>query len=77
MDVGTGEHGVVFDLRTDQRRAVGGNNDQLGLALDNRFDGGLVAQGAFAALHYQCKFGVDGFNGFLLLLVSDHRKFFS
>lgn len=70
--VGPRQHGIVLDLGAAKRRAVGRNNDQLGLALDDGFDGGLVAQSALAALHDEGELGVDGLNGLLLLLVSGH-----
>lgn len=45
MDGGLGKHGVVLKLTLTERRSVGGDDDQLGLAGTQGLDGGLVTQG--------------------------------
>lgn len=39
MDVGLGQHGVVFQLALAQRRGIAGNDDQLGFARSKGFQG--------------------------------------
>lgn len=68
-----GEHRIILDLGSAKRRAVRGNDDKLGFGLAQVFQDRLVSKRGFTALHNQGKFGVDGFNGFLLrLLVIRH-----
>jgi len=45
VDRGLAQHGVVLELTLTERRSVGGNDDQLGLAGAEGLDGRLVAQG--------------------------------
>merc|ERR1719230_2536863 len=44
------QHRVVLDLALPERRAVVGDEDQLGLALAERLQGCLVAQAVLSAL---------------------------
>lgn len=44
VDARLGEHGVVLNLRLAQRRAVVGDDDELGLAGAERLEGGLVPE---------------------------------
>jgi hypothetical protein len=39
VDVGLGQHGVVFQLALAKRRGVAGNDDQLGFARPEGFEG--------------------------------------
>lgn len=45
VDRGLGKHGVVLKLGLAQRRAVGGDEDKLGLAGAEGLHGGLVTHG--------------------------------
>jgi hypothetical protein len=45
VDGSLGQHGVVLELTLTERRSVGSNEDQLGLAGTQGLDGGLVAKG--------------------------------
>jgi hypothetical protein len=45
VDGSLGEHGVVLELTLAERRSVGRDDDQLGLAGTQGLDGRLVAQG--------------------------------
>lgn len=45
VDGSLGQHGVVLELTLAERRSVGSNEDQLGLAGTQGLDGGLVAKG--------------------------------
>jgi len=44
VDGSLGQHGVVLELTLAERRSVGSNEDQLGLAGTQGLDGGLVAE---------------------------------
>lgn len=61
---GLGQHGVVLQLRLSQDWGVGGNDDQLGLALSQSLDSGLVTKGVFTGLDHQSQLLVDRFLGF-------------
>lgn len=62
------KHGVVFDLRATQGRAVVRDDDKLGLASSERLEGGLVADASLTALHDKGEAGVDTLLILLLLL---------
>jgi hypothetical protein len=49
VDRSLGQHGVVLELTLAERRSVGSNEDQLGLAGTQGLDGGLVAEGDWRA----------------------------
>lgn len=53
MDLRLGQHGHVLDLALPQMRAIGRDEDHLGLALPQGLDGGLVAKDGLARLHDQ------------------------
>jgi len=69
---GLGKHGVVLDLGLTKGRAVVGDDDELGFARAKGLEGGLVAKGGLARLHYKLKTGVDGLHGLLGLLGGYH-----
>ena len=52
-------HSVVLKLRLAERRGVASNDDELGLAVAERLEGALVAEGDFARLHDQSQTAVD------------------
>ena len=60
MHLRLGKHGVVFDFRLAKVRAVGGDQDFLGLILSQSLDGGLVAQNELTGLHDQLQATVHG-----------------
>jgi hypothetical protein len=66
VDTSARQHGVVLDLGAAEGRAVGGDEDQLGLALTQGLQGRLVPQAILAALHDQGQAGVDGLGGLFL-----------
>ena len=45
MDGSLGKHGVVLELRLAERGSVGGDDDELGLAVTEGLQGRLVSQG--------------------------------
>lgn len=51
VDGGFGEHGHVLELGLAEGRAVGGDEDQLGLSGADGLHGGLGAHGDLAGLH--------------------------
>jgi hypothetical protein len=75
VDTGLGEHGVVLDLRLAQRRAVAGDQDQLGGALAQGLQGGLVAEGVLARLHAQCEAVVQRVGGLLLQKIDEKNGY--
>merc|ERR1719359_2338217 len=74
MHAGLGQHGVILDLALPQCRAVGGDEDELGFALPQTLQRGLVTKTVLAALDDKLKARVDGVGvlGSLRLLLSDH-----
>lgn len=60
---GLGQHGVVLQLRLSQDWGVGGNDNQLGLALSQSLDSGLVTKGILTRLDHQSQLLVDRFLG--------------
>lgn len=66
VDGGLGKHGKVLDLGLAEGRAVGGNEDHLGLALAEGLGGGLVAEDGLTGLHDQLKAGVHVLHVLLL-----------
>lgn len=68
MNSSLGQHGVVLKFRLSQSRAVAGDDDQLGLALSQRLEGGLVSQSILSTLDDKSQSGVDSLHCFLLLL---------
>lgn len=54
MNRGLAQHGVVLELTLTERRSVGGNDDQLGLAGAEGLDGRLVAQGDYRRCQQFC-----------------------
>lgn len=44
MDGSLGKHGVVLELRLAERGSVGGDDDELGLAVTEGLQGRLVSQ---------------------------------
>ena len=68
VDGGLGKHGKVLDLGLAKGRAVGGDEDHLGLALAEGLGGGLVAEDGLAGLHDQLKAGVHVLHVLLLRL---------
>lgn len=66
VDGGLGKHGKVLDLGLAEGRAVGGNEDHLGLALAEGLGGGLVAKDGLTGLHDQLKAGVHVLHVLLL-----------
>ena len=71
VDGGLGKHGKVLNLGLAEGRAVGGDEDHLGLALAEGLGGGLVAEDGLAGLHDQLKAGVHVLH--VLLLCSRKR----
>lgn len=67
MNGGLGEHGVVLKLGLAQRRAVAGDEDQLGLARAESLHGGLGTHGNLARLHHKRKARGEGVTGLLSL----------
>lgn len=59
VDGGLGEHSVVFELRLAQRRAIAGNQDQLGPARAKGLHGGFGAHSDWTGLGL-IKIGCDG-----------------
>ena len=51
MNLSLGQHGKVFYLGPTQWRAVGGDEDHLGLAFTKGFYGAFVAKDGFSGLH--------------------------
>lgn len=72
VDGGLGKHGKVLDLGLAKGRAVGGDEDHLGLALAEGLGGGLVAEDGLAGLHDQLEAGVHVLH--VLLLRSRKRR---
>ena len=66
VDGGLGKHGKVLDLGLAEGRAVGGDEDHLGLALAEGLGGGLVAEDGLTGLHDQLKTGVHVLHVLLL-----------
>ena len=66
VDGGLGKHGKVLDLGLAKGRAVGGDEDHLGLALAEGLGGGLVAEDGLTGLHDQLKTGVHVLHVLLL-----------
>ena len=60
-----GKHGKVFQLGLAKWRAVGGDQDHLGLSLTKSLERGLVSQGSLSRLHYKLDSGVDAIDGLL------------
>ena len=60
-DAGLAEHSVVLDLGLGEGRAVGGDDDEFGLAGAERLEGGLVAQSVLTGLDHQPHPLGDGF----------------
>ena len=48
---GLGKHGKVLNLRLAKRRAVGSDQDELGLSGAEGLEGGFVAEGCLSGLH--------------------------
>lgn len=44
MDRSLSKHGIVLELTLPERRSVGGDDDQLGLAVAESLEGRLVSQ---------------------------------
>lgn len=59
VDRSLGQHGVVLQLRLAERRSVGSNDDQFGLARAQSLHGRLGTQGDLTGLHHQGEPGVD------------------
>ena len=66
VDGGLGKHSKVLDLGLAKGRAVGGDEDHLGLALAEGLGGGLVAEDGLTGLHDQLKAGVHVLHVLLL-----------
>merc|ERR1719231_1020137 len=58
-----GEHGVVLNLRLAKSWAVVGDEDQLGLAITQRLDGGGSAEVVLSTLNDKGQAAVDGVGG--------------
>ena len=71
VNLNLGKHGKVLDLGLAKGRAVGSDEDHLGLALAEGLGGGLVAEDGLAGLHDQLKAGVHVLH--VLLLRSRER----
>lgn len=52
VDLGLGQHGVIFQLRLSQDWGVGSNDDQLGLTLSQSLNSGLVTKGVLTRLDH-------------------------
>jgi hypothetical protein len=77
VDVGLAEHGVVLDLRLAERGDVGGDDDELGLAVPEGLQGLLDAHDVLAGLHHKLKPAVDRLDGLLGLLLHHFDVSFS
>lgn len=65
VDTSAGKHGVVLNLRLAESGEVGGKEDELGLALAEGLEGGLVAKGVLSRLHDELELGVNGLTALL------------
>lgn len=68
VDLGLGKHGKVLDLGLAKGRAVGGDEDHLGLALAEGLGRGLVSEDGLAGLHDQLEARIHVFDILLLYL---------
>lgn len=59
MNGGLGQHGVVLELTLAERRGVGSDDNQLGLARAQSLHGRLSTEGDLTGLHHQGEPGVD------------------
>ena len=66
VDLGLGQHGHVFNLGLSKVRAVGGDEDHLGLALSKSLHGVLVTQNGLTRLHDQLETTVHRVLGLFL-----------
>jgi len=71
VDGALGKHGHVLDLRLSQVRAVGRNEDHLGLSFAKCLQRVLVSQNRLSGLHDQLETTVHGVL-LLLLLLGNH-----
>jgi hypothetical protein len=70
VDGALGQHGVVLNLRFAKVRAVGRNENHLGLGHAESLDGGLVPQNGLSGSHDKLKAGV---HRVLTLLLSSKK----
>jgi hypothetical protein len=47
VDVGLGQHGVVFEFTFPERRGIASNDNELGLSGSKCFQGRLIAKGDY------------------------------
>ena len=59
VDSDLGKHSQIFDLGLSQLRAVGSDQDHLGLVLTQSLDGSLGSQNGLSGLHDQLETTVD------------------
>eukprot|EP01083_Nonionella_stella_P114959 340338_1 len=71
MHLGLGEHGQVFDLGLAKGRAVGGDEDHLGLSGAESLDALLVSEDGLSGLHDELESGVHGLDILFLLGLKD------
>ena len=60
VNIGLGEHSIVLNLGSHQRRAVRRDDDELGITVSERLEGSLLADGGLARLHDERETRVDG-----------------
>lgn len=68
VDTSARKHSIVLNLGTAERRAVGGDKDELSLSLTKSLQGGLVSEAVLTTLHDQSQARVNGLSGFLLYM---------
>ena len=61
VDLGLGQHGVVFQFRLSQDWGVGSDDDQLSLTLSQSLNGRLVTQRVLTGLDNKCQLLTDVF----------------
>jgi hypothetical protein len=68
VDTSLGQHGVVFQFRLSQRRAVSRDDDELGLSIADGLESLLISKNSLSRLHNELETRVDGLDSLLGLL---------